>query len=69
MPLKSKESETFHEAMDSTACKHNNDGYQVTEIWCDNAFSKLMDVARDDMNVEMECVAPEEHEAAAEGNN
>ena len=28
-----------------------------------------MDKVRDNVNVEMECVAPEEHEAAAERNN
>ena len=32
MPLKSKESKTFHEVMDNTDCKHNDNGCQVTEI-------------------------------------
>ena len=69
VPMKSKQSNVFCEAVDATVCKGDNDGHQVAEICCDNTFSKLMDDVQDNMNTEMECVAPEEHEAAAERND
>ena len=65
-PMKCKKSNAFHKAIDESIRKHNNDGCQVTKIRCDNAFQELMDAVRDNVNVEMECVAPEEHKAAAE---
>ena len=64
--MKSKKSNVFHEAIDKIVRKCNNNGHQVVKIRCNNTFQELMDAVCDTVNIEMECVAPEEHKAAAE---
>ena len=64
-----KTSNNFCEASDKNIQECDNARNQASKIQCNGAFKEMMNEVHNEMDIEMDCVSPEEHEAAAEQNN
>ena len=56
-------------SLDKVFRLHNGHGVQISQIRCDNEFRSLFEPIKDDLDVEMEYTAAQDHQTEAERNN
>ena len=60
---------TIRASLDKVFRLHNGHGVQISQIRCDNEFRSLFEPIKDDLDVEMEYTAAQDHQNEAERNN
>ena len=69
VPLKNREADELYKALDEIFRYYNDAGFLITDVHCDREFKPLMDVVKDELDVNMNYTARGEHVPEAERNN
>ena len=67
--VQSSTHEECFESSDEMLRECNHAGFTTSEMWCDQEHSGMMDQIKDDLNTDMNCANPQDHESDAERNN
>ena len=69
LPLSSRTKNEFYKAINVIMRKYNSAGFTIKRINCDQEFQPIMDLIKDDMDIEMNYAPAQDRTPRAERNN